>query len=416
MPKGKYITHYYEEAIAKAKSSIRGEQDGYIAKVDTKELVEYYYSEIRLEKLEFDPTREKYMETDKKLEIVRAGTYISYRILTEDTEIERDVVIIYIPVIPNENFTTIWEMMPSTKLSSGSPPLLYDSKGWVYFKLYLRPLQLHYVEDLLAQEIQEYEQRVDKYFEFRNKDIEEGERKYKDQVSEFITHRKHLIKAKENKLNSLTKRINIPLRRKEDSIEERIKLNEKPLIKRIKPEAKLPEEYVLNREKVLDIIQYIDNQGLQFEKTPRAFSTLGEEDLRDILLVNLNSIFEGRATGETFSAKGRSDIYLNLEKGNILVFECKIWKGLKQFHKTIDQLLGYLTWRLNYGVIIFFSRNSNFTDILSQVEDIIEDHESYLRGAKKVKDTHYISVNRLSTDEFKEVEIHFLFYNLYVGK
>ena len=44
-------------------------------------------------------------------------------------------------------------------------------------------------------------------------------------------------------------------------------------------------------------------------------------------MVVLNAIFSGKATGETFSNKGKTDIYLNIEKGNILVFECKIWGG-----------------------------------------------------------------------------------------
>lgn len=41
---------------------------------------------------------------------------------------------------------------------------------------------------------------------------------------------------------------------------------------------------------------------------------MGEEALRDVLLVSLNSIFEGKATGETFSKRGKTDIYLNINK------------------------------------------------------------------------------------------------------
>ena len=82
------------------------------------------------------------------------------------------------------------------------------------------------------------------------------------------------------------------------------------LLKKVKPNPSLPEEYVLDRSKVLDVISIIDNQGRQFEKTPKTYKDFGEEDLRNVILVSLNSLFEGKATGETFSHK-RQNRYLS---------------------------------------------------------------------------------------------------------
>ena len=79
----------------------------------------------------------------------------------------------------------------------------------------------------------------------------------------------------------------------------------------------------MDREKVIDIIKLIDNQCLQFEKTPKTYNKFDEPNLRDLILANLNSVFEGKATGETFNSNGKTDIYLNIDKGNILVAECK---------------------------------------------------------------------------------------------
>jgi hypothetical protein len=190
-------------------------------------------------------------------------------------------------------------------------------------------------------------------------------------------------------------------------------LHKAPLVKRVAPRPAAPPELELDQELVLEIIAFVDNQGRQFEKTPKSFADNDETQLRDILLINLNTIFAGRATGETFNNKGKTDIYLNVEKGNILVFECKFWGGQALYHETINQLLGYLTWRHNFGVIVTFVKKKSFSAILDSVPDVIRSHASYANGFRKVDYTHFVSNHRLPQDPGKTVEIHHLFYNLY---
>jgi Holliday junction resolvase len=130
-------------------------------------------------------------------------------------------------------------------------------------------------------------------------------------------------------------------------------------------------------------------------------------------LSTLNSIFEGKATGETFSKKGKTDIYLNIDKGSILVFECKIWAGEKLYQETIDQVRRYLTWRHNFGVMITFAKNKDFSNILKNAKETIQNSTSYVSGFRVIDETHFISIHKIE-DDGKEVEIHHLFYNLHV--
>jgi hypothetical protein len=159
----------------------------------------------------------------------------------------------------------------------------------------------------------------------------------------------------------------------------------------------------------------LNNQSLQFEKTPDVYNKLGETELRDLLLANLNSVFEVKATGETFNNKGKSDIYLNIDKGNILVAECKFYSGKANSHKTIKQLIGYLSWRHNFGIIINYCKKKDFTKIINDAPSIIKSHSSYKSGFDQLEETHFISKNVLPTDELKLVEIHHLYYNLYIN-
>jgi hypothetical protein len=55
-------------------------------------------------------------------------------------------------------------------------------------------------------------------------------------------------------------------------------------------------------EHVLDIIR---GMATVMERSPKAFRTLGEDDLRTHLLARLNDQYEGTATGETFNLRVR---------------------------------------------------------------------------------------------------------------
>ena len=127
----------------------------------------------------------------------------------------------------------------------------------------------------------------------------------------------------------------------------------------------------------------------------------------------LNGIFEGDATGETFVKKGKTDIHLKIEKGEILIFECKNWGGEKIYLKTIDQLIGYVTWRQNYGVIIMFNKKKGFSKILDQIPATIQKHSCYKGRYKKISDAHFVSEHSLPEDAGKIIKIHHLIYNIY---
>jgi hypothetical protein len=85
------------------------------------------------------------------------------------------------------------------------------------------------------------------------------------------------------------------------------------------------------------ILKVIDNMTLVMERSPTAFAEMGEEDIRQHYLVQLNGHFEGVATGETFNHLGKTDILIRAEGKNIFIAECKFWRGEKQFVETVDQ-------------------------------------------------------------------------------
>ena len=69
-------------------------------------------------------------------------------------------------------------------------------------------------------------------------------------------------------------------------------------------------EPTLTMDEYEHILSVISNMFLVMERSPSAFRTMGEEDLRQHFLVQLNGQYEGQATGETFNYEGKTDILI----------------------------------------------------------------------------------------------------------
>ncbi|XQQ07413.1 MAG: HEAT repeat domain-containing protein [Leptolyngbya sp. IPPAS B-1204] len=141
-----------------------------------------------------------------------------------------------------------------------------------------------------------------------------------------------------------------------------------------KDEQSKQEEY----ERILSILHQM---ALVMERDPETFSTIGEEALRSHFLVQLNGIYEGQATGETFNCQGKTDIIVKLQGDNVFIGECKFWSGENKLKETLDQLLGYATLRDKQLGMLIFNRNKNFSAVLEQIPAIIRNHSSFLEEA-----------------------------------
>lgn len=406
------VSAYYQSMLGSIKERILGEPDNFIIGTDTKKLVDYYLQEIP-QTIQFDQEKGEELEHKKELRRVEAHKREEFYRNEGDINFEYETIKVNMYFIPNIYIQMIREYVPSTRSLSWSPEEVSWSQDHVSFGIDIKGYQINLNEDGIKNAIQWQKDRIAECINSVNSDISQGNEMLQTQVTNFVDDRRKKLIEDTDKIASLLKTINIPLKKKESEAVKRVQIDTKPLIKKVRPNPVLPEEYELDREKVIDIISIIDNQGRQFEKTPATYKSIGEEGLRDILLVSLNTVFEGKATGETFSNKGKTDIYLLIDKGNILVCECKIWGGKELYNETIDQLRGYLTWRQNYGILITFVNQVNFSKVVDQIPDIIKSHGSYSRGYLQKDVTHFISHHKLNGDDMKDVEIHHLFYNLY---
>jgi hypothetical protein len=160
------------------------------------------------------------------------------------------------------------------------------------------------------------------------------------------------------------------------------------------------------------ILQVIDRMATQVERSPTAFEGMKEEQIRDMLLVNLNGHYEGSATGETFNAQGKTDILIREKGGNAFIAECKFWEGAKGITRAVDQLLSYLTWRDTKASLVVFSKNVSFTDVLAELQSAIVAHPCFKKELRKVGETHMRYLFRLPQDENRDVYLATQAFNI----
>lgn len=166
-----------------------------------------------------------------------------------------------------------------------------------------------------------------------------------------------------------------------------------------------------------EILKICHSMTMVMEKSPHAFSLMGEEDIRQHFLVQLNGKYEGNASGETFNFEGKTDILVKDNNRNIFIGECKFWKGPKTIQETLDQLLGYTTWRDTKTAIFLFNRNKNFTEVLNQIPNLVKNHSSYVKSLDPQisKETEFRFTFSQNNDKNRHITIAILAFDIPSG-
>lgn len=182
----------------------------------------------------------------------------------------------------------------------------------------------------------------------------------------------------------------------------------------VPPKTGLAPEPGITDETFEHILRFIRHQGRTFERTPSTYAVHGEEDLRNIVLAQLNGHFQGDAIGEAFRGKGKTDICIEQDNRAAFVGECKLWTGPAGLTAALDQLLGYLTWRDSKAALIMFNgKNREFTKILETMPDTLRAHPLFLCDLPCAEAGEWRVQMRSAEDPGRRVTVHAFVFNLY---
>lgn len=171
-------------------------------------------------------------------------------------------------------------------------------------------------------------------------------------------------------------------------------------------------EPVLDMENYNHILSVVQNMAQVMERSPSAFKGMGEEDLRQHFLVQLNGQFEGAATGETFNVNGKTDILLRANSRNVFIAECKFWKGPKHYRETINQLLSYTAWRDTKTAILIFNRTTAMTRVLEGVALETTSHKNFKRQIDWRHESGYRYIFHQNGDANREFMLTVLIFDV----
>lgn len=241
---------------------------------------------------------------------------------------------------------------------------------------------------------------------------------YNSNLLGIITNLTEQRKQKILQKNSLVSALGVPIKKKAGVAETfsvpKPKLRQKVSI--VKPTVKeqgYTPEPTLDETSLNQILKLISDVGQNLERMPSTYKGKTEEEIRDHIIMILDPNFElGSASGETFNKIGKTDICLRYDSGVVFIAECKYWKGEKGFLKTIDQLLGYLTWRNSKVAIINFVQNLEFTEVLQKVKSSITSHTNYLKYLGDTSETWFNYKFHLNGDRNREIDLAVISFHL----
>lgn len=251
-------------------------------------------------------------------------------------------------------------------------------------RLIITQENVQFVFDVLDHNSEKVKQRFSHELENLKRNlswVENDLNHFNNELPQKIRQRAEWRKDKILKDQGLVSSLGFPLKKREDSPKTYVAPVTRKKIFSLPPATTTS----FTPEPVLDIGQYdqilsiINNMVLVMERSPNAFRNMKEEDLRQHFLVQLNGQFEGQATGETFNYQGKTDILIREKGKNIFIAECKFWRGERAFHETINQLLGYTSWRDTKTAILIFNRNKMFGEVVNAIPKITQQHPNFKR-------------------------------------
>jgi hypothetical protein len=263
----------------------------------------------------------------------------------------------------------------------------------------------------IRQEAERTLREIERHLQWIRNDLDGLHSTLQTVAESTIAARRERILANQGRAAAL----GIPLKRRNDApqtyVTPAVRKKAVPMLPPATTAAYVPEP-VLDMQLYEEILVILQNMSRVMERSPSSFRSMGEEDLRQHFLVQLNGQFEGAASGETFNVSGKTDILLRDNGRNVFIAECKFWKGPKLYRQTIDQLLSYIAWRDTKTAILVFNRGTGLSTVLAGISNETEKHPNFKRRLNWNHETGLRYVLHQTGDPNRELTLTILVFDV----
>ena len=379
-----YISDYITQKRKQIKSFVDNLDDSYFESYDNDSLLEFIREKTKINLVEIHDLENPKIEMSQKTE--KEERYNHFRASFEPKTFMVDVDNIY--------WYISIRLTGDMELLDVQPNNCVISMGSNYDNINISPVrnQPYHVltvtikktldetksmTDLTTKIYEEFQSSIKflvKNLETLNKQLQEYSASFDSIITDLIIKRCEKIDT----TKSLFDQFKIPLKETESiTFSTPLVLKKKDIV--LPLPQKQEQSYHIETKDINKINGLIYSFCSTLERTPRTYENNGEEDIRNMILAMLNTQYSN-ATGETFSNKGKTDIYIGHYNKAAYIAECKLWKGERVLLEAIDQLLGYTTWKDCAGTLLFFNKqNKNFRSILEKVPENLKKHSSFTR-------------------------------------
>ncbi len=382
-------------------SSIESQTDDYILNVNKQEFIDHIISKFKINPVQIH--KDELTVSTYEAQIPAEEHPVSYYVHSGKSY-PKDVIKYHLPFTGDSDLLKV-----QASTYSLSSPLITIEEECICFEI----INFNLSAEKIQQSANSTISSIEKQIQYLTKDLNAFNDQIENLASQTFESRREQILKK----NDLVSKLGVPIRKSNSTSgtfsvpakrTKTISSKPKPRVseKGYKPEPTLDETIY---QQILSIIHDV---GKQFERLPSTYSEKEEEHLRDHILLILEPNFEGSATGETFNKTGKTDILLRHEGKNVFIAELKYWKGQKSYLETIDQLLGYLTWRDSKAAIVMFVQNKEFSKVLETVKEVTPNHSNYLGEISEKEDGWYFYRFHLKGDENREVKLSVMLFHL----
>ncbi len=354
------LRQYLEGLLNGMRQTIHSEDKNRLLNINETEYIEYLVSQYTIEPLTFHQDQVHVSSHEGN---VRVGDHAFDYGRNPSDIIKRQIVRYHLPYSGEQRLLSLTpssQIMWSIDVNVNQCEITFDIVNWSDDAEAIK-IKADQILDNLINQAQNSTNEINQY-----------NAKLKQQAQEVFIHRKQEHLNQSNILENL----GVPFKKK-GQVPETFSIpvkKQKPIIQ--KPaSSSIPyvPDPTLDIETYKQILRICYDAGIEIERHPSIYKGKDEETLRDHFLMILAPHFES-VTGETFNKQGKTDILIRHEGANAFVGECKYWKGIKAHHKTIDQLLGYLTWRDSKSAILYFISNKQLDPVLEQIKHMTQKH------------------------------------------
>ncbi|ROO52202.1 hypothetical protein EDC02_7109 [Micromonospora sp. Llam0] len=249
--------------------------------------------------------------------------------------------------------------------------------------------------------------KVEEYLRWSRKQIEQHNTQIIGEVPGMVSRRRSQLRAARN----LQAQLGFPIRRRPDADTYAVPIKRRalrPVRAGAAPATPFKPEPAMVDSDYQAALAVLRNSRNALERTPSLAQKLDEEQIRDLLLVNLNAHFEGDAAGEVFNGAGKTDILIRVDDRNIFIGECKIWAGPSTMDEALGQIFSYLVWRDTKAAILLFIRNKGVAAAIQKAAEKIEAHPNYKRRGPLRSDDQLDFVMRAQDDPDRQIQLALL--------